>query len=313
MRPIYTIIILLIFCGWIAPDTVTAQEKVASESKRDQRKRAETDPWAEFEDEVDSIPRWDFGINIGAYFPSKYSAKFYNGTPYPPNINNVEYVFSNKYWYEDIKYLLNSDDTVLIVGYPADMRYQVAFTGGLFVRFNFNRKNGIFLEANYTQLKAENAFTVQVDPQSYLTPPDYRDLPIIGKEYRVLLDLGYQRSFPFESKIYIFFQGGAIMSYTRVLQSFFIVEGKEYNMVNIYGSQGYIPNTNSQTYNIIQSAIGFGTYFGLGAGFPLTDMFGIEPGFSIQYYPTNLEGYSLWKGNFSLYMRILLGAGKTHE
>ncbi len=258
---------------------------------------------------MDSIPRWDFGINLGAYFPDKYSANFYNGTP--DNVNNVNYVMSNKYWYQDIKYSLDSDDTVFVTGYPTDMHYQVAFTGGLFVRFNFNRKNGIFLEANYTQLKAEDVVTVEVDPRPYATLPDLRNMPILGKEYRVLIDLGYQRSFPLKSKIYFFLQGGAIMCYTRVLRSVFVVEEREYNLINVYGSQGYIPNFNSQTYNINQSAYGFGTFFGGGAGFPLTDLFGMEPGFSIQYYPVNLEDYPRWKSSFSIYLRILLGAGKT--
>ncbi len=302
---------LLIFLFWGMAVSVIGQERIASESRRDKERRAETDPWAEFEDEADSIHRWDFGINLGAYFPDKYSANFYNGTP--DNVNNVNYIMLNKYWYQEIKQVLGASDTIFISGYPADMHYQVAFTGGLFVRFNFNRKNGIFLEANYTQLKATDAITLEVDPQSYPTFQDFRTEPIQGKEARVLINLGYQRSFPLKSKIYFFLQGGGIMCYTQVLQSIFVVEGKEYNLVNVYGSQGYQPGPNSQTFKIHQNAFGFGTYFGGGAGIPLNEAFGIEPGFSIQYYPVNLEHYSQWKPSFSLYLRILLGAGHTSE
>ncbi|MBC8315393.1 MAG: hypothetical protein ISR57_04680 [Bacteroidales bacterium] len=309
MKTVHIVIIFIIFIGWIAPLVVTAQNKVPAESKRDRKKRAETDPWAEFEDEIDSIPRWDFGINLGAYFPNKYSANFYNGNP--DNVNNVKYVMSNKYWYQEIKNLLHATDTVFVQGYPSDMHYQVAFTGGLFVRFNFNRKNGIFLEANYTQLKANAVVTMEVDPKPFATFQDIRTIPILGKEARVMVDLGYQRSFPLKSKIYFFLQGGVIMCYTRVLKSVFLVENREYNLINVYGSQGYIPNSNSQTYNIHQSAYGFGAYFGGGAGIPLNDLFGVEPGFSMQYYPVNLDSYPQWKPSFSVYFRILLGAGKT--
>jgi len=311
MKSFHAIILLLflIIIVLVIPLTVTAQNKVPAESKRDQRKRAETDPWAEFEDEIDSIPRWDFGINLGVYFPNKYSANFYNGNP--DNINNVNYVMSNKYWYQEIKNLLHATDTIFVLEYPADMHYQVAFTGGLFVRFNFNRKNGIFLEANYTQLKANDVVTLEVDPMPFATFPDIRTIPIMGTEARVMVDLGYQRSFPLKSKIYFFLQGGGIMCYTRVLKSVFLVEDREYNLIDVYGSQGYIPNSNSQTYNINQSAFGFGAYFGGGAGFPLTDLFGMEPGFSIQYYPVNLEKYPRWNPSYSIYLRILLGAGKA--
>lgn len=300
------LVVLLILLTAVS---VVGQEKIASESMRDKERRAENDPWAEFEDEVDSIHRWDFGINLGAYFPDKYSANFYSGIP--TNVNNVMYVMSNKYWYQEIRQSLGSSDTVFVFGYPLDMHYQVAFTGGLFIRFNFNRKNGIFLEANYTQLKAVDALSLQVDPASHPTLPDLRLVPIQGKEARVLLNLGYQRSFPLKSKIFFFLQGGGTMCYTQVIQSIFVVEGREFNLVNVYGSQGYTPNNNSQAYKISQNAFGFGTYLGGGAGIPLNDLFGIEPGFSFQYYPTNLEGYPQWKPSFSVYLRILLGTGNA--
>jgi len=311
MKYIFCVFLLLVLVGIGTTEIVTAQNKVSSESKRDQRNRAREDPWAEFEEEVDSIPRLDFGVNFGAYFPDRYSANFYNGTP--DNENNVNYVMSNYYWYQEIKQALKSSDTVFVSGYPLDMHYQVAFTGGLFIRFNFNRKNGIFLEANYTQLKTEDALALQVDPASYPTYDDIRLQPIQGKEGRVLLNLGYQRSFPLKSKIYFFLQGGGTMCYTQVQKSFFVVEGREYSMINIYGDLGYIPGGNSQTFNINQNAFGFGTYFGTGAGIPLNERFGIEPGFSIQYYPVNIKNYPRWKPAFSVYLRILLGVGHAGE
>ena len=307
---IYFLSVLLIALVVILPEPAQTQNKIPSESRKDREKRAETDPWAEFEDEVDSIRRWEFGINLGAYFPNKYSANYYSGIP--TNENSVAYIFNNTYWYQEIKQSLGSSDTVLISGYPTNMHYQVAFTGGIFVRFNFNRKNGIYLEANYTQLNASDVITLEVDPNSFPTYPDIRLIPIIGREGRVLIDLGYQRSFPLKSKIYFFLQGGALMCYTQVIKSFIEIEGIEYNLINIYGNQGYIPNTNSQTYNIHQNAFGFGGYLGGGIGVPLTDMYGLELGGSMQYYPVNLQDYTEWKPSFSVYLRILLGVGNTN-
>jgi hypothetical protein len=286
-----------------------SQEKVAAESARDKAKRAETDPWAEFEDEADSIRRWELGLNFGAYFPNKYSAAFYNGTP--GNVNNVNYILSNYYWYQDIKRALGSDDTVLVADYPTDMHYQVAFTGGVFLRYNFNRKNGIFFQANYTLLNAESSVTLEVDPATYLTFPDYRYEPIIGKEGRVLLDLGYQRSFPFKSKLYLFVQAAGTMCYTQMLQSVWVVEGTEYSLVNIYGNQNYVPGAYTQEFDVYQNAFGWGFSVAVGAGIPMTELFGLEPGFSMQYYPTNLEGYPEYRPNFSAYLRILLGMGQS--
>jgi hypothetical protein len=52
---------------------------------------------------------------------------------------------------------------------------------------------------------------------------------------------------------------------------------------------------------------------GVGAGIPLTDQFGIEPGFFTHYYAVNLEGYPDFKPSFGLYLRLLLSFGATEE
>jgi hypothetical protein len=103
------------------------------------------------------------------------------------------------------------------------------------------------------------------------------------------------------------------MCYTQVIKSIFVVEGTEYNLVQIYGNQGIQPGTNQQTYNINLNAFGFGGYLGVGAGIPLTDMFGIEPGFFAHYYPVNLEGYTDFKPSFGIYLRLLLSFGQTGD
>ena len=43
---------------------------------------------------------WVFGLNVGVYYPSKATAAYYNGKS--SNKNNVDYVMSNHYWYQDI-------------------------------------------------------------------------------------------------------------------------------------------------------------------------------------------------------------------
>lgn len=253
----------------------------------------------------------EFGLNFGAYFANKYSANFYNGSD--SNVNTVKYIMSNPTWYREIKLALGADSMVQVIGYPTDMHYNVALTGGLFVRYNFNRRNSIFLEANYTQLRAADVVTLQVDSIYTWKLPDIRMVPIIGKEGRVMIDLGYQRSFPLKSRINLFIQGGITMCYTQVIKSVFVVEGREYNLINIYGNQGYQQNTNQQTFNVNQNAFGFGGFLGVGAGIPLTDLFGIEPGFFVQYYPVNLEGYPDFKPSFGLYLRILLNFVATED
>jgi hypothetical protein len=261
------------------------------------------------------LNRVEFGINFGAYFPNKYPANFYNGTP--ENVNNINYVLSNPTWFREIRLSLGIGETdtstqVTVDGYPTNMHYNIGFTGGLFLRVNLNRRNGIFLEANYVRMQAADAVTILIyNPYSPYALPDYRMEQVIGKEGRVMIDLGYQRSFPMKSRINLFIQGGGTMCYTQMIKSVFVVEGKEYNLVNVYGSQGYQPGYNNQTYNVNQNAFGFGGYLGAGAGIPLTDVFGIEPGFFTHFYPVNLQGYPDFRAAFALYLRILIHSGSA--
>ncbi|MFH1160448.1 MAG: hypothetical protein V1733_05820 [bacterium] len=304
MNLLRTTLIGLTFLFLLIAYPASGQGKSARSQAKEQKKADKNNPWADREEDLYPVRRWEFGINLGAYFPDKYPANYYNGSP--ENINNLNYVLSNNFWYLEIKQLLGADSMFIVQGYPTNMHYKVSFTGGLFVRCNFNRKNGIFLQVNYTRLEAEDVITIEVDPPTYPTFPDIRLIPVVGKEERVMFDLGYQRSFPFKSRLYLFLQGGLTMSYTHVLKSVVVFADREYNLINTYGTQGYFPNSNSQEFNINQSAFGYGLYAGGGLGIPLTDMFGLEPGFFMQYYRVNLEGYPLFKPSFGAYLRILL-------
>ena len=288
------------------------QEKNSNPERKAQKNTQKHGPEDQDEEEKDSLRRFEFGVNLGAYFPNRYSAGFYNGSP--GNVNNVNYLFSNIYWYRDIKLALGSIDTVFVDGYPEGMRYNVAFSGGLFFRLNFSRKSSLFLQAGYAQLNTADIVTLRVDPDPYsLKLPDIRQEPIIGKEGRLLIDLGYQQTFPLKSRFNIFVQGGLTMCFTMVLKSVLVVEGTEYNLVNIYGNNGYVPNSNSQSFNINQNKFGFGGYLGVGAGIPLTEMLAVEPGFFTHYYAVNLQGYPDFKPSFGLYLRILLSFAKTAD
>ncbi len=314
MKPTRIIPLFLLSLFLILTLPSHAQKREPQKNVKARMKNGKEDPWADYQEEKDSIGRWAYGINFGGYFPNSYSANYYNGTP--GNVNTVDFLIKNIFQSNEFKALLGISDTgkIVIPGYPGSlesfplkMHYNVAITVGVFLRLNLNKKNGLFLQANYVQLKAEDVLKIEVNPPTYLTDQhDYRYLPISGKEERAMLDLGYQRSFPLKSKIYLFLNGGISMVYTHVKKHVLVVQGREYNLINIYGPSGY-SGPNSQEFNTVQYGLGFGGIVGAGVGFPLSDLFGLEPGFNMQYYPVNLQGYPAYKPCFSVFIRILLG------
>jgi hypothetical protein len=256
------------------------------------------------DDDKLKVKRWEFGVNIGGYFANKYTANFYNGSE--SNENKLSYVMGNKYWYQEICQSLNVPDTskVYVTGIPTNMHYHPAITGGLFLRCNITKKHGIFLEANYVKLKTEDAITLQIPP-SYWTFEQFYVEPIYGQEERVMIDLAYQYTWTLKSNINFFVQAGPTMIYNRVLKNAVVIEGTEYSLINIYGNQFYVPNTNMQEVQNLQGGFGFGLYTGAGAGFPLTDYFSVEAGGFMHYASTHLEGYQELRPSFGIYLRIL--------
>ena len=259
----------------------------------------------EEEKEKNNITRWNYGINAGVYFANKYPASFYNGSE--NNDNSLKYIWDNPYWYQEIKQKMGATDTIVITGYPGNMHYNVVMSGGVFIRYNLNKNYGFCLDVNYTKLKAEDAITVQVDPMSYLTFPDIRAIPVQGIEQRVHMDLLLQRNFWLKTKIYFFLQGGMNFNFTRVMKSAVFFNGQEYNMVNIYGSNNYVPNTSLQENPVTQGGVGYGFALGGGAGFPLVTQLGIEPGGFINYNKVALPGYPDFKLSYGFYVRFLFG------
>jgi hypothetical protein len=251
-----------------------------------------------------TVNRWNFGINFGVYDAHKYPASYYNG--FYTNENNISYVMSNYYWYQDIKQALGASDTVIVADFPFDIHYNVVMSGGVFLRYNFDKNWGLCVDVNYTQMKTEDALAFEVDPMSFPTLPDYRMIPITGKERRVHMDLLLQRNFWTKSSIYLFIQGGAYMNYTRV-QALSIFVDREYSLINVYGNQVYVPNTNMQEDQVILGGVGYGALLGGGMGIPLVDFLGVEPGGYLTYSNVALNGYPDFKISYGFYLRFLFG------
>jgi len=308
------ILCIVIYLNIISLPSV-AQNNTGKSNKEQQKTQKHGQKDDNEEENRFPLRRIEFGLNFGAYFANKYSANFYNGSP--GNVNNLNFLLSNTYTYRQIKTAFGlSESDVMVVSddaYPMNMHYNVAFSGGLFLRVNLNRKNSVFLQANYARLRAADAVTVKINPSSYLSFDNIKLAPVIGTEGRVMIDLGYQHSFPLQSRLSVLLQIGGTMCYTQVIKSVFVANTTEFNLINVYGDQGYQPGYNNQTFTVNQNAFGFGGYLGTGIGIPLTDMFGLEPGAFMHYYSTNLEGYAAFRPSFGVYLRILMYFGSTED
>jgi hypothetical protein len=295
-------LLLFLILSLVLSQDLSAQDN-QDRGKKSKSSKEEIDE----KEKENKVIRWNFGLNVGVYFANKYAANFYNGSPF--NENNVNWVLSQKYYNDEIKKLLNASYKVAVSedGYPTNMHYNFVMSGGLFIRYNLNKKWGVCLDVNYTQLKAEDYLMLDVDTLTYLTYRQYVLEPIRGVEQRVHLDLLLQRNFWLKTKIYFFIQGGLNLNYTRVMKSAFYVEGQEFSMIDIYNGAPYQPNSNQQEFQVIQGGVGYGFALGGGMGFPLITQLGIEPGGFVNFNNVNLPGYPDFKLSYGFYVRFLFG------
>ncbi len=252
---------------------------------------------------------WSFGLNVGVYYPSKNTANYYNGNS--SNENNAAYVMSNYYRYQEIFTALEAHDSISIAGLPGNMHYQPAMQPGLYAQYSFNPHLALVIEFNYMRLKANDVITFDVDPpQDYLGNHDLRLFPMRGVEERVYADIGIKQNYPKTEKLSWFVSGGINVNSTKVKKSSFYVDDtyqveKEYSMINVYGNNGYIPNSNMQTYNVYQGGIGVGMFAGAGASLKFAGNIIIEPGITAHWLMVKLDGYQNMNPGIGAYVRFM--------
>lgn len=257
----------------------------------------------------DKYSGWTFGLNFGLYYPSGYTANYYNGSDF--NENKASWVLGNYYWYQEIFNKLDAADTIFIAdgGLPMNMHYKTALNPGLFGEFRFNKNYSLSFEFNYLKLKANDAISIEVDPKPYATNPDLRLYPVKGLEERVYFNLALKRFFDSEKdNVMYFVLAGINVNNTKVLKNAIYIEGKEYSLINIYGKQNYVPNTGMQTFSVYEGGIGFGLVAGGGASITFDNGIILEPGITANWTRINLEGYKKFTPGIGIYVRFILNS-----
>ena len=259
-----------------------------------------------YEEDCKSRSGIEYGGIAGFYMAGNGSAGFYSGKP--DNENSAEYVMNNKYWYDEIYQLVHANNTIDILEYPEKMKYNPAFSFGLFVKYNVDCRKGYYLQFHYAKLTARDIITFEVDPPiDYLAQPDIRHYPVVGIEERNMVDLGYNYTFGDNPASRLFIGAGLHMNSTLVKESVLRIEDKPFNMVNIYSpNQNYIPGAALQSYDIRQGGIGFGIFGTIGGRFEFSEAIAIEPGISVYYKHINLESYKGFYPQFNFFVKICL-------
>ncbi|MFZ4398551.1 MAG: hypothetical protein ACOYO1_00845 [Bacteroidales bacterium] len=244
-----------------------------------------------------------FGINMGMLKANGHSALYYNGSD--ENENNIKYILSNPYYYNEIKHQLNERNFSLS-SVPTTMSYDASIMVGFYARYNFDNTTGIFIQFNFSKLNTTGQFALSTDSATFTSEPALRYFSVYGMEQRSYIDIGFQKQW-FLGKLSNFFVEGGI-NFTNVLvkKSGIIINDLDYSLVNIYGNQQYTPNTSMSPYEVRQGGIGLGFFGGAGISLNFNEKVSIEPGFNLYYQSINLSPYDQFRINYDVYIRLIL-------
>jgi len=244
-----------------------------------------------------------FGINMGMLKANGHSALYYNGSP--ENENNINYILSNPYYYNEIKHQLNERNYSLNT-VPTTMSYDASILVGFYARYNVSNTAGFFIQFNFSKLNTTGQFALETDSANFTSEGSLRYFSIYGQEQRSYIDIGYQKQW-FLGKLSNFFVEGGI-NFTNVLvkKSGIIINDLDYSIINVYGSQQYTPNTSMQPYEVRQGGIGFGFFGGAGISLNFNEKVSIEPGVNVFFQSIKLTGYDQYHLNYTVFMRLIL-------
>ncbi len=246
---------------------------------------------------------WEVSGNFGLYLPNKHHAQFYNGDRH--NVNNLEYIFSNYYWRQEIVELMDynaSRDSFQIYEIPANIKYDAAMHVGFSARYNFSDELALNISVNYSKLQVRDVFTLQVFPPYSGMLESFVYCGIFATEGRTNIDIGGMYTISPHKQLTPFWEAGLHANSTHVKKHVIHIFEREFNMVNVYGSSSYIPNTPLNEYDIRQGGLGFGAYLSGGYRYAMSDQFSMELLATGYLKTVNLEGYS---NKFALHSAFL--------
>lgn len=239
------------------------------------------------DDDAPQRPRKEKGFQLGffagTYFANKYTSSLYDGYGLDANGQRNDFWHSAMYtqivlvnggYYsgqpDRIAQALNVQHGEWSFGesdMPVNLKYNIAFMAGANLRFAFDKRRAILLNANTSKLTTNSDFTIETQTLSSSgnqQPQQVRTFSIAGAEQRLLMQLGYQQIFGDNDKLNFFAEGGVNVTMAKFIKNQINVNGFVMDLTSIYYSYNW-----SAYRSKFLTGVGLGAFAGLGANISL--------------------------------------------
>tara|TARA_B110000459_G_C16625149_1_gene504716 strand:- start:4818 stop:5645 length:828 start_codon:yes stop_codon:yes gene_type:complete len=249
--------------------------------------------WAD-KKEAKKTPTFVFGVNVGTLFANNNTASIYDGSEknssygvqyildLPQNTTFFDTYFNQSHSLEEL---------------PLNPTYKTALDIGIHAGINISRNSSIFVEINMANLSVEQLFTILIDdPTNLAIEPNYEQLPIIGEEKRININLGTQLSFFNKGKTNLYWSFFGNFNNIQLERNYIVIDGKEFEIRHTLPQQ---PNTKP-------NGIGYGGGTGVGVKYKLSETLTTDLAYNFYYIKTsindNLQGFGI---NHGVTLRLL--------
>ncbi|MFI5148296.1 MAG: hypothetical protein ACHQRM_01075 [Bacteroidia bacterium] len=223
-----------------------------------------------------------FGLGIGSFFASKYTAGLYDG--YGLDLDGNKNDFDNSAMNRKINYeygggnglpdrispalnLNRSDWTFGPGDMPINLKYNPAIVIGLDMRYGITNKDVIICNVNASQLSVNGQFTITTNV--YVPGNQYQNsilyFPIIGGEQRLMTQLGYQRIMGDNDVLNFFMEGGMVFTMAKYMKNMIQINGLNIDLTTYYNNYGYVEY---KARNL--TGVSFGAFAGMGLNLTLS-------------------------------------------
>ncbi|MBO4489069.1 MAG: hypothetical protein J5741_05365 [Bacteroidales bacterium] len=271
-RTLYITIILFVL-AMLSPSLLRGQEIITSEPVR-------------YHDTTWYDKGFDLYIGGGAFFANKQNALYYNGSSL--NECNLDYIFSNQYWYEEIqREVSNQYNSVSItdeISYREEdldwnVRYKIKTMLHLGARYKFGHNWGLSLSYSFCRLTTSSRFLLDYTSVS----GNLVDAPVMeihGKEDRSMIDLSASYLISQLNPIAKpFVEVGAQFNFCKAKILEAAIGDRTWTMLDPYNGEHYVPGAQMTTYDVVYGGAGYGISFAAGLKIVVNKSVSIDPTF----------------------------------
>jgi hypothetical protein len=234
-------------------------------------------------------------LGAGSHIANKKTAMMYSGgnnfTPF-----GIEATFSNPQIKPEFDAFFQYPYT--IVELPEGMRYRPSVEIGAMVGYRTENGTVVYLESNFSNLKVEDVFVVEVENPNVGGVYPLEQFPVFGVERRLNLNFGLQLTVNEFNGAELYWPIFGNINSTRVDKNYFVVNNKQYQITHI------VPGFPNQQ----PGGMGFGGGSGLGVRYPLNKSITLDFSYNLIYSRIRMtELFREWGAHHSVMLKVIWG------